>query len=187
MLQGSQTHTVPYEECLLSTEWHRCSLKQVIMRETVWASFRNPDMLTLAEREKNRSGCSLLNHCFMSKLASSNAVHAQGKEHACRQTLPLHRLNACCLKVVCVIVRVEFSPLCLNMPVFNKFCLNYRPFFCCCFFFFSNASFVKYILFLTLWSWQVPRAFHFLSCQSSHFLSDCNEVDMFYLVAAKIK
>lgn len=137
MLQGSQTHTVPYEECLLSTEWHRCSLKQVIMRETVWASFRNPDMLTLAEREKNRFGCSLLNHCFMSKLASSNAVHAQGKEHACRQTLPLHRLNACCLKVVCVIVRVEFSPLCLNMPVFNKFCLNYRPFFCCCFFFFQ--------------------------------------------------
>lgn len=107
----------------------------MITRETMRASAGTPDMLTLAERERNRPSGSLLNRCFMVKWASFNAVHPQGKGHTCRQTLPLHRLNACCLKAVYVIVRVEFSPLCWNMPVFNKFCLNYRLFFWLIFFF----------------------------------------------------
>lgn len=171
VLRRSETHTAPGGACLLTTEWLRWSLKRVIMREAVWASFGDPWYVNSSRERKNRPDGSLLNYCFTMKWASIDAVHPQGKEHACRQTLPLHRLNACCLKVVYVIVRVEFGPLCLNMPVFNKFGLNYRPFFLLIFFF-SNASFVKYILFLTLWSWQVPRAFNFLSCQSSHFLSD---------------
>lgn len=141
-----------------------------------------PDMLTPAEREKrSRSGLFLLKHCFMMKWASFNAVDPQGKEHTCRQTLPLRRLNACSLKVVYVIVRIEFSPLCLNMPVFNKFCLNYRLFFVVV----VNFFFQMQVLSNTFYFWLCGP----WKCQEqiSHFLSECNEVDMFYLVAAKIQ
>lgn len=136
--QRRHAHTVPCGGCVIPTERHRwpvCSLKQVAVRETVWASFGEPWQAKSRRERRNKSVRSLLNQYFMMKWASFNSVDPQGKEHTCRQTLPLHRLNACCLKVVCVIVRIEFSPLCLNMTVFNKFYLNYRPFFLLIFFF----------------------------------------------------
>lgn len=60
---------------------------------------------------------------FMMKLTSFKALGHQGIAHTSRQTF-LQKLNICCLKVVCVVVTVEFSPLCLNVAVFDTIWLN---------------------------------------------------------------
>lgn len=86
------------------------------------STLRGSDALLLGERRK--MWLYPMNHFFIVKLTSFKALGHQGKAHPSRETLFLQRLDVCCLEVVCVVVTVEFSPLCLHVAVFDTICLN---------------------------------------------------------------